>query len=574
LIARHTISIPLGTHYFPKAGVPLNQPATINSDIHVLEQLLAIGRRRWLVVALLALLGGILGYVYALSQVPVYASSATVMVRSGPAIDPLRQGIESSTPEEEGQFLSQLELARSSSVAQVVANQLGLAEDPAFASNGTSRLERLLGRLVGRAAAKPASLSEQAVITRLQNNIKVLRVGRTYVAALSYSHADPAVAQKVAQAFAEAYKSKMAQETDVANSRLRATLQSEIDRATGPQKDMLQAIARQTMLSRVLPGMDVIVINDAKLPGATVAPRTSFLVAVGLLLGAVIGCAIAGFRELTDRGVRDGDALARLVGTRFLGYLPRRALRTATSTRLGDGQPLPDAARRAALEPHSVVGETIRAMGVSLLGATGTGGGKIVGVTSVLPGEGTAVLAANLASHLASLGRNVLLVDADSRDARLSKWLANGAEQGVVDALLRDKPLDETVLYDSRTNLSLLPLVTEANQSIEPSGLFASARAKAFFETLSAQYDHVIIDLSPLAVSSDARAAAQHADSFLLAAEWGRVTPQLVSDLLDAEPEVRAKLLGLVLTKTDLKKLPLYAAAGSRASFQRRIGRG
>jgi Mrp family chromosome partitioning ATPase/capsular polysaccharide biosynthesis protein len=552
----------------------LNQPATTNPDIHVLEQLFAIGRRRWLVVVAFALLGAILGYVYAQSQIPVYASSATVMVRSGPAVDPLRQGIETSTPEEEGQFLSQLELARSSSVAQIVANQLGLAEDPAFAAKGTSRLERLLARLTGRSGLKPAPLGAEEVLARLQRDIKVLRVGRTYVAAISYSHPDPAVAQKVAQAFAEAYKQKLAQENDIANSRLRATLQSEVDRATDTEKEALQARLRDIMVSRALPGMDVVILNDAKLPGAPIAPRTSFLLAVGLILGAVIGCALAGLRELTDRGVRDGDALARLVGARFLGYLPRRSPRVGANMAIGKGQPLPDAARRVVLEPHSVFGETVRAIGVAILSSAVEGKGQITGLTSVLPGEGTSVLAVNLATHLASIGRSVLLVDADSRDARLSKWLADGAEQGIVDALLKDKPLDDSVLYDSKTNLSLLPVVTGADRVVEPSALFSSSRSQAFFEKLAEQYQHVIIDLSPLSVAADARAATRFADSFVLAAQWGKATPQLVADLLDAEPEVRAKLLGVVLTRADLRKLPLYAAAGSRASFQRRIARG
>jgi succinoglycan biosynthesis transport protein ExoP len=305
-----------------------------------------------------------------------------------------------------------------------------------------------------------------------------------------------------------------------------------------------------------------------------VAPRTSFLVAVGLILGAVIGCALAGFRELTDRGVRDGDALARFTGTRFLGYLPRRAPRVGANVTIGDGQPLPDAARRVVLEPHSILGETVRTMGVAILSTAEEGGSQITGLTSVLPGEGTSVLAANLATHLASIGRSVLLVDVDSRDARLSKWLAGGAEQGIVDALLQDRPLDECVLYDSRTNLSLLPMTTGGGRIVEPSALFSSTRAQTFFEKLTAQYQHVILDLAPLSVAADARAAARFADGFLLAAQWGKATPQLVADLLDAEPEVRAKLLGLVLTRADLRKLPLYAAAGSRGSFQRRIARG
>ena len=552
----------------------MNHQATVNPDIHVLEQLLAIGRRRWLAVAALAILGALAGYIYAQSQVPIYASSATVMVRSGPAVDPLRQGIQTSTPEEEGQFLSQLELARSSSVAQIVANQLGLAEDPGFAFKGTSRLERLLARVTGRSGLKPAPLPADEVIARLQRDIKVLRAGRTYVAALSYSHPDPAIAQKVSQAFAEAYKQRIAQENDIANSRLRATLQAEVDRAAGAEKEALQNRLRDSMVSRALPGMDVVILNDAKLPGAPVAPRTSFLVAVGLILGAVFGCAIAGFRELTDRGVRDGDRLARLVGARFLGYLPRRAPRVGAGMAMGKGQPLPDAARRVVLEPHSVFGETVRAMGVAILSSSVEGKGQITGLTSVLPGEGTSVLAANLATHLASIGRSVLLIDADSRDARLSKWLADGADQGIVDALLKDKPLDESVLYDAKTNLSLLPLVTGPDSVIEPAALFSSARSHAFFAKLTEQYQHVVIDLSALSVAADARAAARLADNFLLTAQWGRATPQLVADILDAEPEIRAKLLGFVLTRTDLRKLPLYAAAGSRGAFQRRIARG
>ena len=216
----------------------------------------------------------------------------------------------------------------------------------------------------------------------------------------------------------------------------------------------------------------------------------------------------------------------------------------------------------------------MRAIGIAIGSPVADGKGRIVCLTSVLPGEGTAALAANLASHLASIGNSVLLVDADSRDARLSRWLASGADQGIVEALLQDKPLDECVLYDSKTNLSLLPMTTGGGRIVEPSALFASARARAFFETLAAQYQHVILDLPPLSVAADARAAAHFADSFVLAAQWGKATPQLISDLLDAEPEVRAKLLGLVLTHADLRKLPLYAAAGSRGWFQRRIARG
>lgn len=242
--------------------------------------------------------------------------------------------------------------------------------------------------------------------------------------------------------------------------------------------------------------------------------------------------------------------------------------------RIGDGQPLPDAARRAIAEPNSTFAETVRGIGVTILSSASDGKGQLTCLTSALPGEGTSVLAVNLATHLASIGRSVLLVDADSRQFQLSQWLASGVELGIVDALLQDKPLDDCVLYDSKTNLSLLPMTSGPERMVEPAALFSSARAHPFFEKLTEQYQHVIVDLAPLSVAADARAAARFTDGFLLTAQWGRATPRLMSELLDASPEVRERLLGFVMTRTDLAKLPLYAAAGSRASFQRKIARG
>lgn len=558
----------------------MNLPATANPDIHVLEQLLAVARRRWKIVALTTVIGVVLGFLYAQSQVPVYSSAATVMVRSGPAADPIRQGIQTTTPEEEGQFLSQLELARSASVATIVANRLDLVNDADFARPAQNSLARLVARIAARLGMKMAppeaaadKLDLERVVSALQANVKTSRVGRTYVAAISYTHPDPAIARKVAQAFAEAFRQKIAQDNDMANSRMRAALQSEIDRATGPAKEALQAKLQDLMISRALPGMDVVVMSDARLPAAPIAPRVPFLVAVGAILGAVVGCAIAGFRELTDRGVRDGDALARTLGIRFLGYLPRGGTRNLGSMTIGKGAPLPEPARRSVLESYSVFGETIRSAAVALIGRQKDGQGTVTGVTSALAGDGTTIIAANLATHLANQGRSVLLIDGNVRDPRLSEWLAADAEVGLVDSVLQNTSTDETLLYDSRSNISLLPMVLK-DRVVEPASLFNSDRARAFLSELRSQYQHIIIDLAALSTASDARAAEPVIDNFVLAAHWGKATPQLIADLLDSDPEVRAKIAGLVLTRADLKKLPLYAAAGSRAAFQKRIAKG
>ena len=53
-----------------------------------------------------------------------------------------------------------------------------------------------------------------------------------------------------------------------------------------------------------------------------------------------------------------------------------------------------------------------------------------------------------------------------------------------------------------------------------------------------------------------------HRDGFVMAVEWGATPRALVRSALQAEPQIAAKLLGLVLNKTDFKQLPRYGLFG------------
>ena len=65
----------------------------------------------------------------------------------------------------------------------------------------------------------------------------------------------------------------------------------------------------------------------------------------------------------------------------------------------------------------------------------------------------------------------------------------------------------------------------------------------------------------------DAKAFAPLADGFVLVAEWG-VTPRaLVRSTLERRTAVAAKMLGLVLNKTDMKKLARYGSFGGAEQY-------
>jgi Mrp family chromosome partitioning ATPase/capsular polysaccharide biosynthesis protein len=556
-----------------------NLAATI-SDIHILEQLLAVLRRRWRTIALSLVAGLFLGLIYGEMQAPQYASSATVIVRSGFAADPMRQGSETTTPEEEGQFLSQLELIKSSSIAGIVAAKLNLQEDPAFDRpivagwrQLVARVEPELGLRTGLATApKSKVLTREQVISRLQANVKALRAGRTYVAAISYTHSNPEVAQKIAQAYAEAFRQKLAEVSDLATSRVRTALQAELDRAAPEEKPALQQKYHDLVVNRALPGMDAVIISDAKLPGAPIAPRKGFLVAVGAILGAAFGCLLAGYQEMSDRGVRDGDRLARRLGTRFLGYAPLlRHVRKSVGRSEAGGFSLPADALLSVTSPFVRFSETVRSAAVAALAGAEDGKATVVGVISVLPGEGKTLFTGNLAAQIGNRGKKVLLIDGHLRDPDLTGWLVGSPQIGLLDTILQRKPTSETMLYDRKSNISFLPVASPAVIA-DPADIFTGKQMASLLEAERATQDIVIIDLPALTSASDAVAIEPMVDRFILVAEWGGPSEDLIATILEAEPAIAAKLAGVALMKTDLRGLSRYVNASSRGAFQYRIG--
>jgi Mrp family chromosome partitioning ATPase/capsular polysaccharide biosynthesis protein len=548
----------------------LANSAASSSDIHVLEQLAGIFRRRWKGLAVFTILGLAAGGLYAASQAPRYSAAATVMVRSGFAVDPLREGAVTTTPEEEGQFLSQMELAKSALVIRKVAAGLKEEDRVALLSGGQpSMLDKALAGLEKRTQTAAAPAADR-VESALKSSVSVTRQGRTYVASIGFSHGDPEVARAMAQAFAEAFRATLTETTDAANAKLRSTIEAELATATGPARDALAAKLQDVTISRALPGVDAVIISDARQPGAPIAPRRGFLLAVGAILGAALGCLFAAWREMRDRGFRDGDALARSLGVRFLGYMPvvPKERRRAGSTTVSEFS-LPAGARRSVDQPYNRFAETLRAAGVAALPAPGDKA-RVIGVTSVLPGEGKTVVAANLAAQLANQGRRVLLVDGHLRDPDLTNWLAGRPAGGIVDAVMVDAPLDQAALFDRKSNLTLLP-VGEGRKA-DPAALWTGEKFREFLAKQAGEHDIVILDLPAIAAASDASALAPVVDGFVLVTEWGGAPADLITSVLASEPATKAKLLGVAVSKTRLGKLSRYVSGASRGAYQHRIG--
>ena len=341
----------------------------------------------------------------------------------------------------------------------------------------------------------------------------------------------------------------------------------------------------QTFLSRYeeasqqqsFPVGKVRIISDATMPLAASSPRTLRVLALSLVLGLMLGAGFGGLNEFNERFFRTGEDIRDRVGLKFLGYLPTIGGGKAKEAK-GDDLPtdgkvasLSAAEKRARMRvsidaPASMFAETLRNAKIAFDVVMEDRGSRVIGVISVLPGEGKSTVAANLAGLLAANGAKTLLIDGDLRNPGLSRSLGMETEQGLMEAVVNGQTWQSVGKVDRQTKLAIIPAVLRGQFS-HTSELLGSAGMRRFIENAKETFEYIIVDLPPLGPVVDAKAFAPVVDGFVLVTEWGRTPRNMVRSMLESEPYIANKIVGAVLNKVDLKKLAKYGSLGGSERF-------
>jgi len=223
-------------------------------------------------------------------------------------------------------------------------------------------------------------------------------------------------------------------------------------------------------------------------------------------------------------------------------------------------------------QPLSVFTEALRALklALDLNGLVKTS--NIVGFTSSLPNEGKSTIAGALAQLVSLAGVRCLLVDADLRNPTLSRQLAGNAQAGLLEVLSGKLALEDVVWKDNATNMTFLPMVARSRLT-NTSDILASDAVQKFFAKLRESYDYIIVDCSPVSPVVDVRATARWVDAYVYIIEWGVTRPDLVQYALKNAPELRDKILGIVLNKVDLNILKRYGSKYKDYISEKYLGR-
>lgn len=163
--------------------------------------------RQWRLIALVTALSVIVGIAY-LALTPRKYTALTDMI-----IDTKRVSFSQSELATENRIVedasveSEIETTKSEKVAGVVARRLQLATDPEFVGSGESLKQRIFSLIWSAAPAAEPSSEEilRGVTGQLRANLRVTRLGRSYIEQIAYTSLDPTKAARIANAFADAY---------------------------------------------------------------------------------------------------------------------------------------------------------------------------------------------------------------------------------------------------------------------------------------------------------------------------------------------------------------------------------
>lgn len=132
----------------------------------------------------------------------------------------------------------------------------------------------------------------------------------------------------------------------------------------------------------------------------------------------------------------------------------------------------------------------------------------VIGVTSSVRGEGKSTTAVNLSYVLAESGKRVLLIDGDLRIPSIAKKMGIESAPGLSNLLMR---------YETRQINSFKSgildnwfIIPAGNIPPNPSELLGSSKMEKFLQSMTEDFDYVVIDLPPVNIVSDALAVSRY----------------------------------------------------------------
>jgi succinoglycan biosynthesis transport protein ExoP len=276
---------------------------------------------------------------------------------------------------------------------------------------------------------------------------------------------------------------------------------------------------------------DARIVANAEIPMAPVGGKKLLKMLVVIFLSTLLACTVAYLLKFIDNGLRSVVDIRRGLQLRFLGAVPavRNPIAEVTSGR------------------RSSYLEEIKRIQLHLANKPNV---KTLMITAAETGEGKTSLTLALAAHLTSIGRKVLVVDADLHAPDVARISGVIEGMGLVDVLAGKVIASSAITRDER-GVAIL----QAGGGHISANLLTSDSLRAMLDTLKDNYDYILIDASPVLNSSDAETVAAITDMVVLVVAYGHTSRAKLKKAADTLRQFAQEVPYVILNKADLKNI-------------------
>jgi capsular exopolysaccharide synthesis family protein len=257
---------------------------------------------------------------------------------------------------------------------------------------------------------------------------------------------------------------------------------------------------------------DDIIIEPAKIVGfGPISPNKKLNYLIALFLGLAIPFGYLMIRSTLNNKVETQDDIERLATVPVLGKILHNKYKTAN----------------VMFEfPKSNIAESYRALRTNLDFYVQKGQKKVIMVTSSMEGEGKSFIALNIAMSYAQLGRRTILLDFDMRKRKIIFNAQAESKEGLSSYLIDHVNLNDIIIKSPHENLDyIISGVLPPN----PTELMALDKTEKLITQLKNDYDHIVMDTTPLAQVTDAYLLINHAEVKVMVARYNYTIKKVFS---------------------------------------------